>query len=405
MKNIFRKGLTLLMVLCLLVPLFGVSVLAKNTGELPIDYQFKAVDAPDPDRAQVLAADMTNDPYSSRQWGMKMIGMEAAWQSGLTGEGVRVAIIDTGVSTQTRDIDPDRLLTGKSFVDGVDSTEDTMGHGTFVAGIIGATKDNGIGIAGIAPGVTIIPLRTSTDGKSKDKLGTAAVYAAVDDFDCDIINISYGSKYPQTGMREALQHAISKGVIVICAGGNSGDESLFYPAAFPEAIGVGGVNKYLEKSSFSHTNNSIFVTAPGNDIVSLNLTNGAVREANGSSYSTPVVTGIAALLREAHPEMTNDQFKEILKASCWDLGDEGYDTTFGWGLVQAPKAILKAAEYFGTAAPDMPEIPDPAPEPPPEPTPDPGSSWGIWDLFNFDWLRELFQNIIRSLFKGWNLSF
>ncbi len=395
MKNTFRKGLILLMVLCMLVPLFGTAVLAADTDEaLPIDYRFEDIDG-----AEVLAAGLTNDPYSIQQWNLKMIGMEQAWQSGLTGKGVRVAIIDTGVSTQTGDINSERLLAGKSFVDSVDSTEDTMGHGTFVAGIIGATKDNGVGIAGIAPGVTIVPLRTSTDGKSTDRQSVNAVYAAVDDFDCDIINISFGSKLPQTGMRAALQYAVSKGVIVICACGNSGDESAFYPASFPEAIGVGSINENLEKSSFSHINSSVFVTAPGEDIVSLNLTNGVVRKASGSSYSTPVVTGIAALLREAHPEMTNDQFKEILQASSRDLGSEGYDTSFGWGLVQAPEAICEAARYFGTEVPDIPATP--------EYTPDPSTTWTIWSLFDFSWLRELFQNIISNLFKGWaqNLTF
>ena len=101
MRNTFRKGLVLLMVLCLLVPLFGISVLADNTEALPIDYQFKDVVVQNTDGAQAMAAGMTNDPYSSRQWGMKMIGMEAAWQSGLTGAGVRVAVIDGGVYTNT----------------------------------------------------------------------------------------------------------------------------------------------------------------------------------------------------------------------------------------------------------------------------------------------------------------
>ena len=116
MKNTFRKALTLLMVLCMLVPLFGFAALAADAEDLPIDYQFKDADVPNADGAQVLAAGMTNDPYSSNQWGMKMIGMEAAWQSGLTGRGVRVAVIDGGVYTNTGDFDADRLLPGKNMI-------------------------------------------------------------------------------------------------------------------------------------------------------------------------------------------------------------------------------------------------------------------------------------------------
>ena len=155
------------------MPLFGISVLAENAEDLPIDYQFKDVEVPDNDGAQVLAVGMTNDPYSSRQWGMKMIGMEAAWQSGLTGKGVRVAIIDGGVYTNTGEFDAGRLLPGKNLVDG-GSTEDSNGHGTFIAGIIGAAKDNGAGIAGVAPGVTIIPIKTSNDGSMADGVGAFA---------------------------------------------------------------------------------------------------------------------------------------------------------------------------------------------------------------------------------------
>ena len=110
---------------------------------------------------------MTNDPYSARQWGMKMIGMEQAWRSGLTGEGVRVGIIDTGVSAKTGDISADRLLAGKNLVDASADTGDTNGHGTFVAGIIGATKGNGVGIAGVAPGVTIAAMLMNFDTSKK----------------------------------------------------------------------------------------------------------------------------------------------------------------------------------------------------------------------------------------------
>ena len=398
MRNTFRKGLVLLMVLCLLVPLFGISVLADNTEALPIDYQFKDVDVQNTDGAQAMAAGMTNDPYSSRQWGMKMIGMEAAWQSGLTGAGVRVAVIDGGVYTNTGEFG-DRLLPGRNMLGEGQSTEDSNGHGTFIAGIIGATKDNGVGIAGIAPGATIIPIKTSDDGSTQDGVSAQAIYAAVDEFHCDVINYSSGAKQLSSGIREAVSYAVSKGVIIVCSTGNDGSTTLYYPGALEDTIGVGSINKGMERSSFSHRNKSIFVVAPGEDVYSLGQ-GGKVRSSSGTSFSAPFVTGLAALLKEAHPEMTTADFKEILIRSSKDLGDAGYDVEYGYGLIQAPAAIRAAAEYFGTTAPDMPEIP--------EPTPDPGYNQTIWDqLFNFSWLRELFQNIIRSLFKGWspNLAF
>ena len=284
------------MVLCMLVPLFGLSVLAADAENLPIDYQFKDVEAIDTDRAQVLAADMTNDPYSSRQWGMKMIGMEAAWQSGLTGAGVRVAVIDGGVYTDTGDFDADRLLPGKNMISEGQSTEDSNGHGTFIAGIIGAAKDNGVGIAGIAPGATIIPIKTSVDGGTQDGVSAQAFYAAVDEFDVDVINYSSGAKQLSTGIREAVSYAVSKGVIVVCSTGNDGSTTLYYPGALEDTIGVGSINKGMERSSFSHRNKSIFVVAPGEDVYSL-AQNGSVKSSSGTSFSAPFVTGLAALLK------------------------------------------------------------------------------------------------------------
>lgn len=394
MRNTFRNGLVLLMVLCLLVPLCGFAALASGSEELPIDCRFEEVDS-----ARVLAADLTDDPYSDQQWNLKMIGMEEAWQTGLTGRGVRVAIIDCGVSTQTNDIDPDRLLAGRNTADETQSTEDTEGHGTFVAGIIGATKDNGVGIAGIAPGATIVPLKFSNGATTHIGACADAFYAAVDDFHCDVINFSTGTTVASASYREMVQYAASRGVIVVCSVGNNGSSTLQYPAAFDEVIGVGSVDKEMACSSFSQRNESVFVTAPGSKITSLNLSGGAVRIGSGTSYSAPHVAGLAALLKEAHPEMNVEDFKEILKMSCLDLGEEGYDMEYGWGLIRVPEAIRAADEYFENQVPETPA--------PPEPSPEPGSSWSLWDLFNFDWLRDLFRNIIRNLFRGWaqNLTF
>ena len=401
MKNTFRKGLALLMAVCLLVPLFGISVLAENAEDLPIDYQFKDVEVPDNNGAQALSAGMTNDPYSSQQWNLEMIGMGQAWQSGLTGKGVRVAVIDTGVYTNTNDFGDGRLEAGKNLVTETASTNDTRGHGTFVAGLIGAEKDNGVGIAGVAPGVTIVPIKTSNDGSTADGVSAQAIRAAVDEFHCDVINYSSGSKALMSGVKDAVNYAVSKGTIVVCSTGNDGNTSLYYPGALEATIGVGSVDKSMVRSSFSHNNRSIFVVAPGEDSTSLGLGSGSVRTASGTSYSAPLVAGLAALLKEAHPEMNTNDFKAILQSSCKDLGEAGYDYEYGWGLIQAPEAIKAAATYFGTEVPDIPDTPEMEPEP------EPGEGWTIWELFNFDWLREFFQNIIRSLFKGWspNLTF
>ena len=384
MKNTFRKGLTLLMVLCMLVPLFGLSVLAADT---PDDYQFS--DVKESSVTDGLKG-ISNDPFSAMQWNLKAIGMEEAWRSGLTGKGVTVAIVDSGLSGTTGDIDKSRVLPGKNCVGGT-GVDDTLGHGTFVAGVIGATKDNGVGIAGIAPGVTIVPIKCYATDETDFAAQAAGIYAAVDEYHCDILNISAGDPEIVPEVEAAIRHALDEGVIVVAAAGNSGDTQLLYPASYDGVISVSNVGRDLVLSATSNKNDHVWVTAPGREIISLGRLPGTVKMSSGTSFSAPAVAGVAALLKEAFPQMTPADFKEILKVSSKDLGRTGYDIYYGWGLVQAPDAIRAAADYYGVEAPDMSEPSDP------------GSSW--LDFFNFSWLRDLFQNIIRNLFKGWNLNF
>ena len=386
MNNIFRKGLTLLMVLCLLVPLFGLSAFAADT---PSDYQFTEV------KESSISSSLkgiSNDPFSALQWNLKTIGMEEAWRSGLTGKGVVVAIVDSGLSDTTMDIDKSRILPGKNCVGGTGVT-DTIGHGTFIAGIIGATKDNHVGIAGIAPGVTIAPIKSYATSDTDFAALTAGIYAAVDEYHCDILNISAGDPVIVPEVQAAIQHAVDEGVIIVAAAGNSGDNELVYPASYDGVISVSSVDKDLIRSVTSNKNDHVFVAAPGVGVYSLGRLPGTVTLSSGTSFAAPVVAGVAALLKEAWPQMTPNDFMEILKVSCKDLSTKGRDIYYGWGLIQAPDAIRAAAEYFGDEAPDM-SAPD-----------NPGSSW--LDFFSFNWLRELFQSIIRNLFKGWstNLSF
>ena len=384
MKNTFRKGLTLLMVLCLLVPLLGLSVLAADT---PADDQL--VDVKESSITDSMKG-ISNDPFSALQWNLKAIGMEEAWRSGLTGKGVTVAIVDSGLSGTTGDIDKSRVLPGKNCVGGT-GVDDTLGHGTFVAGVIGATKDNGVGIAGIAPGVTIVPIKCYATDETDFAAQAAGIYAAVDEYHCDILNISAGDPEIVPEVEAAIRHALDEGVIVVAAAGNSGDTQLLYPASYDGVISVSNVGRDLVLSATSNKNDHVWVTAPGREIISLGRLPGTVKMSSGTSFSAPAVAGVAALLKEAFPQMTPADFKEILKVSSKDLGRTGYDIYYGWGLVQAPDAIRAAADYYGVEAPDMSE---PA---------DSGSSW--LDFFNFSWLRDLFQNIIRNLFKGWNLNF
>ncbi|MBR2732221.1 MAG: S8 family serine peptidase [Clostridia bacterium] len=379
MKSIFRKSVALLTAIGLLIPLFGRSAFAagKSAGNQFIDARERSISGG--------ANGISDDPFSALQWNLKAIGMEEAWRSGLTGKGAVVAIVDSGLSAATQDIDSSRILPGKNCVGGVGVT-DTIGHGTFIAGIIGATKDNRVGIAGIAPGVTLVPIKSYASAETDFAAQAAGIYAAVDQYHCDILNISAGDPEIVPEVQAAIQHALDAGVIVIAAAGNSGNEELVYPASYDGVISVSSVGRDLVLSATSNRNDHVFVVAPGVGVYSLGRLPGTVTLSSGSSFAAPVVAGVAALLKEAWPQMTPEDFKEILKASCKDLSTEGYDIYYGWGLVQVPDAIRAAAAYFGDEAPDM-SAPD-----------DPGSSSAGF----FSWLRELFRSIIHNIFKVWD---
>ncbi len=393
MKSTFRKGLPLLMVLCMLVPLFGLPVFAADTDEaMPIDYRFEKVSE---NSIRAGSRGLTNDLFSPLQWDMKLIGMEDGWKYGLTGKGVTVGIVDSGLSNLTMDIDRGRILEGVNLspvkLNFGSPVVDTVGHGTFIAGIIGATKDNNMGIAGMAPGVTFAPIKCFSTLFSTPDAEIDGIYAAVDDYHCDVINLSSGMPDNNKKLKAAIDHAVAQGAIVISTVGNEGDGTLNYPGAYPNVIAVGSVNKDMQVSEFSNRNDSVFVVAPGEDVYSLGTTAFNVYKSSGTSFSAPFVSGLAVMLRERYPQMNQNDFAEILKMSSMDLGEPGYDTSYGYGLIQVPEAILAAAEYFGDEAPVPTETPD-----------DSGSSWNIFD---FSWIRDLFQNIIRNLFKGWNLNF
>ena len=286
------------------------------------------------------------DLFSFLQWDMRMIRMPLVWDSGPTGNGVRIGIIDSGVSAKTRDLDPERILSGIDFVSDGDALTDSSGHGTFIAGIIGASRHNGFGISGIAPDATLVSMKTSSHKRSEIHHVSDAIRACVDDYQCSVINLSSSSEETSDVLADAIRYADEKGVIIVCPVGNDGDGTLNYPAAYEEAIGVGAVDSHKNISSFSNYNESVYIVAPGEETISLSRSKYGVRFRNGTSYAAPFVTGLAALLKERYPQMTRTDFCEILKQSSLDLGEEGYDSCFGWGLIQADAALQAAEEYF-----------------------------------------------------------
>ncbi|TFE04045.1 S8 family serine peptidase [Jeotgalibacillus salarius] len=268
------------------------------------------------------------------EWGPLMIQAPALWDSELTGKGIKIGIIDSGIAPHN-DL---KVAGGASFVDYTSSYIDDNGHGTHVAGIASAL-DNQSGIKGIASGAEVYAL------KAFDHTGTgtlASMIAALDwaiRNDLDIVNMSLGSEYDSFAARRAMQQAEAAGVLMIASSGNNGQEAghrVSFPAAYPETIAVGAVDRYRNYANFSSRGTAVDLVAPGTDIGSTYLNQRYVRM-SGTSMAAPYVTGAAALLMEKYPLADSKWIKDQLLKATVDLGLKGRDIYYGEGLLQLQK--------------------------------------------------------------------
>ncbi len=291
----------------------------------------------------------TSDIYFDQQWYLNKIGAVAIREKGLSGKGVKIAVIDSGVNASHSDFNQANILQGYNCIPGTKNVydcSDNVGHGTMVAGIIAAQTDNELGISGIASNAQIIPIKIT----DTIKLNISNVFTGIEkaiETDCDIINMSLGAteldEDAMAVLKEYIDEAEEKGIIVIAAVGNTGNSVVNYPAGFDNVIGVGSVNENLTVSDFSQKNSSVFVTAPGNNITSLS-NSGAIASSNGTSFSTPVVTAVTAIIKEVCPNYSLQDIKKLLMDTSTDAGANGYDVKYGYGILNVSKIIEELNE-------------------------------------------------------------
>ena len=283
---------------------------------------------------------------SGYKWDLDVINAEGSREIGGLGQGVRVAVIDSGTNLHPDLVE--NICEGYNYITKTTDVYDNIGHGTFVSGII-ATKPNRWGIEGVAPEVKIVPLQCFDTGvKTTISMIYDAIIGAVDEFRCDIINMSFGLVQDSETLKKAIDYAEEAGVCLVAAVGNDGNEVLSYPAAYDNVIGVGSVNSNLEKSDFSQHNKSVYVVAPGENVAGPDMT-GGYSWGNGTSFAAPQVSGMLAIMMNINPDLANSDAMRILRETVTDLGDEGYDTDCGYGLVNVKAAteyMLKGFRYF-----------------------------------------------------------
>lgn len=272
------------------------------------------------------------DPTSYRyQYMHDTVDSYAAWGI-TTGKGVTVAVIDTGVKANHEDLPNLRrveVTNGKEPL----GLEDATGHGTHVAGIIGAAMGNGKGGAGIAPGATILSLRVvNAAGYIYDSALIAALRTAVKN-GAQIVNISIGGTAYNAVFQKVINEAAEAGVTVVAAMGNDGTNCLNYPAGYDNVIGVVSVDRTNNRASGSSYGTWGDVAAPGAAVWSTTY-NGSYGPKSGTSMASPVVAGVAALYKSVHPDATPAQITARLKATATRGGSD-----LGAGIVNAAAAL------------------------------------------------------------------
>lgn len=296
-------------------------------------------------------------PMRTEPWGQKRLDFQKAWAY-TKGEGVLVAEIDSGVD-ETHPQLAGRVLPS---VDLTDSRPlDCTGHGTRVAGIIVGVDlgQQGIVFTGVAPAATLLPIK-QTDTANRDEQGTARLAAGIRlaaDRHAKVVNISVATGQDVTAVREAVEYAQARDVLIVAAAGNenSGDDGdkkgPQYPANYPGVVSVAAIDEEGKRSDFSVTATKISVAAPGSKIISTAAgpQHGYTVE-DGTSFATPYVAGVAALVRAYHPELTNLQVKHRLEVTA----DHTTEAGLGAGVVNPLQAVTAVLPEESTNAPARP---------------------------------------------------
>ena len=315
-----------------------------------------------------------DDPYLAYQWDLDNavtggIGMEAAWSIETGDPNVVVAVVDTGVAyenhgvyRQAPDLTETSFVSGYDFVNDDNHPNDDNGHGTHVTGTIAQSTNNGIGVAGVAFGCSIMPVKVM-DAKGQGDYFTImqGIYYAVN-HGAQVINLSLGADSPSTALKTALAFAYQHGVTVVCAAGNDymKGNPVEYPAAYHDTcIAVGATRFDNERAPYSSTGSYLDVVAPGGDTTVdqngdgypdgilqqtfvLNPTAFAYYFFQGTSMAAPHVSGLAALLI-SHGVKGPDNVRQAIEKTATDVGSAGWDPEYGWGLINAGAALVYQA--------------------------------------------------------------
>ena len=335
-----------------------ISLLLSLVVLLPINSSQSFVESPTLAHAYVddypiVIQRTVNDPLFSSQTNLNQINIPQAWDV-TTGKDIIIALIDTGIAKQHEDLigklwvntkeipNNHRDDDGNGYVDDVNgynfrqnnsNITDDNGHGTSVASVIAANTNNTKGIAGINWHAKIMVLKALNElgGGEYTHVARAVRYAV--DNGAKLINMSFGTHLNNSELEQAVNYAISKGVAVIAAAGNNGQNKLLYPAAYSGVIAVGAVDSAGARASFSNFGTGLDVMAPGLNIVSANYEQSTAYSSNsGTSYAAAHITGLASLILSLYPSLSPQEIRTIIRESTKNKGNS---TEYGEGIIDA----------------------------------------------------------------------
>ncbi|MGA1825053.1 MAG: S8 family peptidase [bacterium] len=323
----------------------------------------------------IISEFIPNDPYFIYQWNFSMIDTELAWDFSI-GSNVIVAVVDSGVAyanqgvyAQAPDLAGTLFVPGWDFVNEDAFPDDDNGHGTHITGTIAQTTNNFEGVAGIAHGAAIMPIKV-LDADSSGLVSDIAegIYFAVNN-GAQIINMSFGTYTDSVTLQDAIDYAYLNGVSVICSAGNNATDIPHFPSSYPTCVCVTAVRYDQTRPFYANYGPDIDICAPGGDLVfDLNLDgqkDGIVQQTHdgtnftvfnyalfqGSSCAAAHASGVAAMVLSVAPiPLTPDEVKATLENTSIDIGPVGWDEDSGWGLLNAFNAVESVLPIAAVAA-------------------------------------------------------
>ena len=301
-----------------------------------------------------------NDPYftGGYQWNMAKVQASSAWDVTTGSASVAVAILDTGVDLSHPDLQG-KVVASVNFSDS-STVNDLNGHGTHLAGIVGAATNNSQGVAGLGYNTTVMNVKVMGDNGTGGYSWVAQGVVWAADHGAKVINMSLGAEFGSSTLEDAINYAWGKGVVVVAAAGNNASSTPFYPAAYPNVIAVASTDYNDHLVSSSDYGDWVDVAAPGASIWST-LPNDRYDSRSGTSMASPHVAGLAGLVFTQVVDSNadgrlNDEVRSCIEQNADNIGVAG----IGSGRINAYKAVLCSS---------MPPAPTPTATPPPAPTP------------------------------------